>query len=176
MSDALGDHDATALAALIRAGEVKPLELVDAAIARIETLDPQLNSVIHRRFERARAEAAALGAGPGPDSGPLSGIPFLVKDVACHQAGEPFHEGMRFLRDRQWRADSDTYLAARYRAAGLITVGRTNTPELGIVPTTEPRRVRPDPQPLGPVPLPRRVERRFGRRGGGGPRSGRARQ
>ena len=140
MADALGDHDATALAALIRAGEVKPLELVDAAIARIETLDPQLNSVIHRRFDRARAEAAALGAGPDPDAdaGPFVGVPFLIKDIACHQAGEPFHEGMRFLRDRQWRADSDTYLAARFRAAGLITVGRTNTPELGIVPTTEP--------------------------------------
>jgi amidase len=138
MSDALGDHDATALAALIRAGEVKPLELVDAAIARIETLDPQLNSVIHRRFERARSEAAALGATPGPESGPFAGVPFLVKDIACHQEGEPFHEGMRFLRDRKWRADGDSHLAARFRTAGLITVGRTNTPELGIVPTTEP--------------------------------------
>src|SRR3989440_1247169 len=138
MSDALGDHDATALAGLIRAGEVRPLELVDAAIARIETLDPQLNSVIHRRFERARAEAAALGPGPDADAGPFAGVPFLIKDITCHQAGEPFHEGMRFLRDRQWRADSDSYLAARFRAAGLITVGRTNVPELGIVPTTEP--------------------------------------
>jgi amidase len=71
-------------------------------------------------------------------SAPLAGVPFLVKDITCHQAGELFHEGMGFLRDRQWREDSDTYLAARYRAAGLITVGRTNTPELGIVPTTEP--------------------------------------
>jgi amidase len=138
MSDALGDHDATALAALIRDGELKPLELVDAAIARIEALDPQLNSVIHPRFERARAEAAALGPGPDLNAGPFAGVPFLVKDIACHQAGEPFHEGMRFLRDRQWRADGDSYLAARFRAAGLITVGRTNAPELGIVPTTEP--------------------------------------
>ena len=138
MSDTLGDHDATALAALIRAGEVKPLELVDAAIARIEALDPQLNSVIHRRFERARTEAAALGPGPAPGSGPFAGVPFLIKDITCHQDGEPFHEGMRFLRDRQWRAGNDSYLAARFRAAGLITVGRTNVPELGIVPTTEP--------------------------------------
>ena len=138
MADALGDHDATGLAALVRSGEVKPLELIDAAIARIETLDPQLNAVIHRRFERARAEAAAMGPGPARDAGPLAGVPFLVKDISCHQAGEPFHEGMRFLRDRQWRAASDTHLAARFRAAGLITVGRTNTPELGVVPTTEP--------------------------------------
>jgi amidase len=132
MTDALGDHDAVGLAALVRSGEIKPLELVDAAISRIETVDPQLNAVIHRRFERARAEAA------GPNAGPLAGVPFLVKDIVCHQAGEPFHEGMGFLRDRQWRADSDSHLAKRFRAAGLITVGRTNTPELGIVPTTEP--------------------------------------
>ncbi len=138
MADALGDHDAVGLAALVRSGQVKPLELVDAAIARIETLDPQLNAVIHRRFERARAEAAAREPGRAATDSPLAGVPFLVKDVACHQAGEPFHEGMRFLRDRRWQAAGDTHLAARFRAAGLITVGRTNTPELGIVPTTEP--------------------------------------
>lgn len=147
MADALGDHDATALAALVRSGEVKPLELVDAAIARIETVDPQLNAVIHRRFDRARAEAAAMGTGPRADSGTLAGVPFLVKDVVCHQVGEPFHEGMQFLRDRQWRADSDSYLAARFRQAGLITVGRTNTPELGIVPTTEPLAYGPTRNP-----------------------------
>jgi amidase len=142
MADALGDHDATALAALVRAGEVTPLELVDAAIQRIELVDPRLNAVIHLRFERAREEAAAMAAGPRPGSddaaAPFAGVPFLVKDITCHQAGEPFHEGMRFLRDRQWREDSDTHLAARFRAAGLITLGRTNAPELGIVPTTEP--------------------------------------
>ena len=138
MIDVLGDHDAVGLAGLVRAGEVKPLELVDAAIARIEAVDPQLNAVIHQRFERARAEAAAMAGGPGSGAAPLAGVPFLVKDITCHQAGEPFHEGMRFLRDRQWREDSDTHLAAKFRAAGLITVGRTNTPELGIVPTTEP--------------------------------------
>src|SRR5882672_12945490 len=134
MADALADHDATALAALVRAGDVTPLELVDAAIQRIELVDPQLNAVIHRRFERARAEAAGMAArpGPGPEAAaaPFAGVPFLVKDITCHQAGEPFHEGMRFLRDRQWREDSDTYLAARFRAAGLITLGRTNAPEL----------------------------------------------
>ena len=134
MADTLGDHDATGLASLVRAGEVTPTELVEAAISRIETVDPQLNAVIHRRFDRARDEAARMA----PGSGPFAGVPFLVKDVTCHQAGEPFHEGMRFLRDRQWRAAGDTHLATRFRAAGLITVGRTNAPELGIVPTTEP--------------------------------------
>ncbi|HET9770248.1 MAG TPA: amidase, partial [Acidimicrobiia bacterium] len=79
MIDALGDHDAVGLAGLVRSGEVKPLELVDAAIARIETVDPQLNAVIHRRFERARAEAAAMAAGPpsssSSSSAPLAGVP-----------------------------------------------------------------------------------------------------
>src|SRR5437588_420286 len=134
MADTLGDHDATGLASLVRAGDVTPVELVEAAINRIETVDPQLNAVIHRRFDRARDEAARMV----PGSAPFAGVPFLVKDIACHQAGEPFHEGMRFLRDRHWRAASDSHLAARFRAAGLITVGRTNAPELGIVPTTEP--------------------------------------
>jgi amidase len=134
MADTLGDHDATGLASLVRAGEVTPLEIVEAAINRIETVDPQLNAVIHPRFERARDEAARLT----DRQAPFVGVPFLVKDITCHQAGEPFHEGMRFLRDRRWRAESDTHLAARFRAAGLITVGRTNAPELGLVPTTEP--------------------------------------
>ncbi len=150
MTDALGDHDAVGLAGLVRSGEVKPLELVDAAIARIETVDTQLNAVIHRRFERARADARQLHlAPPGnrPRPGPLAGVPFLVKDITCHQAGEPFHEGMRFLRDRGWKATSDTHLAARFRAAGLITVGRTNAPELGIVPTTEPLAYGPTRNP-----------------------------
>jgi len=137
MSDTLGDHDATGLASLVRAGEVTPTELVDAAIDRIEAVDPQLNAVIHRRFDRARDEAARMAPGVAARA-PFAGVPFLVKDITCHQAGEPFHEGMRFLRDRQWRAGHDSFLAARFRAAGLITVGRTNTPELGIVPTTEP--------------------------------------
>src|SRR5438094_157357 len=136
MADALGDHDATSLAALVRAGEISPQELVDAAIARIEAVDPTLNAVIHRRFERACDEARAHT--DHPTGVPFRGVPFLVKDIACHQAGEPFHEGMRLLRDLAWRADTDSYLAARFRAAGLVVLGRTNTPELGIVPTTEP--------------------------------------
>ena len=133
MGDALGHSDATGLAELVRRGDVSPAELTDAAIARIEALDPQLNAVIHPRFDRAREEAS----GVLPD-GPFRGVPFLLKDILCASAGDPFHEGMRFLRDRGWRAAGDSYLAARFRAAGLVFVGRTNAPELGIVPTTEP--------------------------------------
>src|SRR5919106_6925605 len=113
VGDALGDLDATGAAALVRSGQVSPLELVDAAIARIEAADPMLNAVIHRRFEAAREEAA----GPLPD-GPFRGVPFLVKDMICHTAGDPCHEGMRFLRELDWRAKHDTPLPAPVKAAG----------------------------------------------------------
>ncbi|MGH9035278.1 MAG: amidase, partial [Acidimicrobiia bacterium] len=140
--DVLGDLDATGLAELVRSGKASPTELVDAAIARIEAVNPALNAVIHPRFDLAREEAA----GPLPD-GPFRGVPFLVKDILCHTAGDPFHEGMRFLKDLNWRARDDTYLAAKYRAAGLVVLGRTNAPELGIQPTTEPEAYGPTLNP-----------------------------
>ncbi|HEV8239018.1 MAG TPA: amidase [Thermoanaerobaculia bacterium] len=123
--------DAVDLAALVRRGEVQPRELVDAAIERIERRDPALHAVVHRRFERAREEAAA----PLPD-GPLRGVPFLLKDLLGEMAGEPLTCGCRFLRDYRPRYDAD--VVQRYRAAGLVILGRTNTPELGLVGTTEP--------------------------------------
>jgi amidase len=125
--------DATGQAELVRTGQATPLELVDEAITRIEKLDPELNAVIHTRFEQARAEAA----GTLPD-GPFRGVPILLKDLSCHSAGDPFHEGMRFLRDLGWIEHDDTHLAARFREAGFVFLGKTNTPELGILPATEP--------------------------------------
>ena len=74
-------------------------------------------------FDRARAAAA----GDLPD-GPFRGVPFVLKDLSAHSAGDPFHEGMAFLKDRGWTEPADTALAARFRAAGLVTVGKTNTP------------------------------------------------
>jgi amidase len=131
---AVSDHpDATALAALVRRGEVQPRQLVDAAIEHIEALDPVLNAVIHRQFDRARRDAA----GPVPD-GPFRGVPFLLKDYSCGEAGEPQHHGLRVLRDAGWRAADDSDLARRFRAGGLIPLGRTNTPELAVMGTTEP--------------------------------------
>ena len=142
VGDVLGDHDATGLAELVRRGEVQPIELVDAAVARIEALDPQLNSVIHRQFERARREAG----GPLPD-GPFRGVPFLFKDVGCEEAGEPHHQGMRALRDAEWRANADSELALAFRACGLIPLGRTNVPELALMGTTEPDAYGPTHNP-----------------------------
>jgi amidase len=124
--------DATAQAELVRRGEVQPIELVDAAIARIERLNPSLNAVITPLFDQARAQAAANLPG-----GPFRGVPLLLKDFLCHTAGDPYYEGMRFLRDRGWRETSDTYLAAKFRAAGLIFLGKTNLPELALQATTD---------------------------------------
>jgi amidase len=125
--------DATEQARLVRDGEVSPSELVEDAIARVERLDPQLNAVIHPLFDQARRAAA----GELPD-GPFRGVPFLVKDLSCYMAGAPVHEGMRALRDAGHVADHDMSLARRFRRAGFVILGRTNAPELGILPTTEP--------------------------------------
>ena len=149
MSDPLGSLDATALAELVRRGAVTPIELVDAAIARIEALDPRLNAVIHRQFERARDDAFR-----GPLDGPFAGVPFLFKDVGCEEAGEPHHQGVRALRDVGWRASTDSELARTFRAAGLIPLGRTNVPELALMGTTEPDSYGPthNPWDLGRSP------------------------
>ncbi len=125
--------DATAHAELVRSGEASPLELVDAAIERIEQLNPEINAVIHELFEEGRE--AARGALP---DGPFKGVPFVLKDLGAAFAGQPYHLGMQVLKDADFRAPMDTYLAQRFRDAGLITIAKTSTPELGILPTTEP--------------------------------------
>src|SRR3954469_476729 len=125
--------DATALAEQVRSGEVSARELTEAAIARIEELNPRLNAVIAPLFEKALAAAD----GDLPD-GPFRGVPMLVKDLGCFTAGDHMHEGMRFLKELGWTEDEDTWLAGRFREAGMVILGHTNTPELGILPTTEP--------------------------------------
>jgi amidase len=130
--------DATEQAALVRAGDVSSRELVDAAIARIERVDPDLNAVIHQRFEKARAEAdaVAVAADTGRDA-PFAGVPFVLKDLGSYSEGDPFHAGTRLLRELGYRADHDNYVTQKFRAAGFIAVGRTNVPELGSTITTE---------------------------------------
>ncbi len=147
MTDAeLAVLDATALADLVRRKEVTPLELVDASIGRIERLDDGLGAVIHRHFERARSEAK----GPLPD-GPFTGVPFLLKDLAAgNRAGDPHHWGTRFLRDAGYVAPTTSHLVERFDAAGLVTVGRTNVPELGAWTTTEPEAYGPTRNPWNP--------------------------
>lgn len=123
--------DAIAQAELVRLGEVTPLELVDAAIHRIEQLNPQLNAVITPMYDLARSAAQS----PLP-SGPFAGVPFLLKDLQAAFAGVPMSAGSRWLRD--FKPNGDSELVKRYKRTGLIVIGKTNTPEFGLLPTTEP--------------------------------------
>ncbi len=118
------------MAKLVRSGAASPAELIKTAIERIEALNGELNAVIHPLFEKALATE--------PADGPFRGVPFLMKDLGCHSAGDPMHEGMGFLKRIGWVEEEDTWLARRFREAGLVLLGKTSTPELGILPTTEP--------------------------------------
>jgi amidase len=132
--------DATAQADLVRRGEVSPKELAEAAIARIEAVNPRLDAVIRTRFGAARHEAD----GDLPD-GPFRGVPILFKDLGCSVAGEPTAFGVGPMRDMPWPVTS--YLAEQFRAAGFVALGRTNVPELGTTVTTEPRSFPPARNP-----------------------------
>jgi amidase len=136
--------DGLALARLVREGEVTPRELVEAALARIERRNPPLNAVIHR-MDGSALEAAARG----PGDGPLAGVPFLFKDLGQLVRGEPFRAGSRFLRD--FVPGHDSELTLRYLRAGLVPVGKTNTPEFGLTPYTEPELFGPARNPWDPA-------------------------
>jgi amidase len=128
--------DATAQAELVAKGETTPSELIDAAIERIERLNPQLNCVIFPRYEKARAEARDRRRDA---RSALDGVPFLMKDLLQTTAGEPFSWGWRPFRDAAMRASSTSYVAAKFAAAGLITLGQTTVPEWGAILSTETR-------------------------------------
>lgn len=136
--------DATAQAELIADGEVTPLELAEAAIERIEALDGPINAVIMRWFDHARE----LATTDLPD-GPFRGVPFLLKDLWAHYAGQPLTNGNVALRDAMPVSEHDTWLVERFRNAGLVTLGRTNSPELGSLPVTEPVAYGPTRNPWG---------------------------
>ncbi len=133
MPDDLAALDATGQADLVRRREVTPRELVDAAIERLERLNPLLNAVIFAALDAARDRAAASDL---PD-GPFRGVPFLMKDLGGTEAGRPYCGGMAFLKRAGWTERENSYLTDKFLAAGLVILGRTNTPELGLLPTTE---------------------------------------
>ncbi len=132
--DAFTWMDATAQGELVRSGEVTPSELLEAALARIDALNPRLNAVIFDRRDAARLEAAD----PDLAAGPFRGVPFLLKDAVAHTAGDPYHCGLQVAKDAGWVEPEDTWLVERFRAAGFVICGKTNLPELASSVTTEP--------------------------------------
>lgn len=139
LSDALS-RDALGQAELVRNKEVKPIELVEAVIERIEKLNPQLNAVVTKMYDHARE----LAQGDLPE-GPLTGVPFLLKDLGPAYAGVRQTAGSRALE--HFVSDHDSELVLRHKRAGLIIVGKTNTPEFGLTATTEPHLFGPTRNP-----------------------------
>ncbi|NUR26100.1 MAG: amidase, partial [Catenulispora sp.] len=128
--------DATAQAALAARREVSAVELTTWAIERIERLNPHLNAVITPLFDQALAQARRIDGDRGSRRGPFAGVPYLVKDLVTEVRGAPFSEGSRFLAGNVSAYDSE--LVVRLRRTGLVILGKTNTPEFGMVPTCEP--------------------------------------
>jgi amidase/6-aminohexanoate-cyclic-dimer hydrolase len=147
------DHDALGLGELIAKKEVTPQEVLEAAIERIEALNPKINAVVQKMYDEGRAALRA-----NPPSGPLAGVPYLMKDLYAWQKGARIGNGSRLYDG--FVADHDFTLVERYKAAGLVIIGRTNTPEFGLNAATE-------PVVNGPTRNPWNLERSAGGSSGG---------
>ncbi|MDG2111353.1 MAG: amidase [Actinomycetota bacterium] len=141
--------DATGQAELVRTGKASPPELLEEALRQIAELNPQLNAVVHPMGDRACAALAA-----GVPTGPFSGVPMVLKDLMQEVEGEPFYEGMQYLGDLDYRPPATFELTRRFEAAGLMICAKTNTPELGGIPTTEPLAFGPTHNPWDPTRTP----------------------
>lgn len=135
-------YDGLGLAELVQKNEVTPAELVEEAIARVERHNPVINAVVHELFERARANAAQISSA---GSNTFAGVPFVVKDLLGNIQGVPNTSGSRLLEG--FSSPFDAELINRYRRAGLIPIAKTNTPEFGLLPTTEPQFYGPTRNP-----------------------------
>src|SRR6266545_165970 len=124
--------DGLGLAGLVRRGDVSPAELLDAAVSRVEARNPELNAVVTRLYDQARAAIAA-----GLANGPFTGVPYLLKDLGAHYAGTVTSFGSALFKD--FVLDHDSEITARLRRAGLVIFGKTNTPEMGLAASAEPR-------------------------------------
>ena len=133
--------DATTQAQLVREKKLRPIDLIEAAIDRTERINPVLNAVIAFMYEEARETANGVSL-----EGPFAGVPFLLKDLATEYAGVGLSGGSAFLAGHYLPA-RDSELVRRYKNAGLIVLGKTNTSELGKLPTTEPRLFGPSRNP-----------------------------
>ncbi len=137
------DYDGLGLAELVAKKAVTPLELTEAAIARIETHNPTLNAVVYKGYDDARKWAV----GDLPD-GAFRGVPFLIKDLPLPVAGWPRSMGSKFAKGLVDAEDCG--LTRRYRESGVVLVGKTNTPEYGITGTTESAALGPCRNPWNP--------------------------
>jgi amidase len=124
--------DATALADLVRQRQISPAELVEAAIERLEQVEPKLAAMAEWALDQARRAACESLADV-----PFAGVPFLLKDNMHFAAGIPYHNGSRIWRG--WVPPQDSEMVCRFKAAGLIILGSTKVPELSLTPVTEPR-------------------------------------
>ncbi len=132
ISDEIAFLDATAQASLVRKGEVSAQELVNASIERIELLNPQLNAVIAPLFDQAITAAEKVDK-----DAVFAGVPFVLKDLVSECSGSPRTDGSGFIKGR-YISEQDNELVSRYKKAGLIILGKTNSSEFGLLPTTEP--------------------------------------
>jgi amidase len=139
--DEYNRYDAMGLAGLIASHEVSPAEVTEVAISAIETLNPELNAVVTPLFEAARDSVQA-----GLGEGPLKGVPYLLKDLNTWMAGVPATNGCRGFRD--FEPMQDSVLVSRLRNAGLVILGKTNTPEFGLNICTSPVLFGPTPNPI----------------------------
>lgn len=130
MNEIYEDHDAVGLAALVAKREVSPGELLDEALKRVEALNPKLNAVTMLQEGVARGLIS-----DGLPDGPLKGVPFLLKDLGAEAVDFPSNSGSRLFADTRYKLDSSIY--ARLKASGLVTFGRTTSPEGGVGPVTE---------------------------------------
>ncbi len=137
-------YDGLGLAELIAKGDVSAAELLETAITRIEEANPRLNAVVHPMYDYARRAAARDDV-----KGPFAGVPFLLKDLLSELAGVPHSSGSRFYKD--YRPERNSELANRYLASGVVVAGKTNTPEFGLLPTTEPELWGPARNPWDPT-------------------------
>jgi len=137
--------DATDQAALVAEGAVTPSELLEAAIERIERSNPSLNAVVIEWFDHARSVAAD----PALPDGPFRGVPFLLKDLYTNFAGQTMSNGNVALKEAAKIDTTDTTLVARFKATGLVIAGRTNTSEMGSLPTAQPLAWGPTRNPWG---------------------------
>jgi amidase len=139
-AEEFASYDGLGLAALVATGAVSAAELLDAAIARIEAGNGAINAVVLRLYDQARAAIAA-----GLPEGPFTGVPYLLKDLGAHYAGAVTSLGSALFKD--FVVDHDSEITHRLKRAGLVILGKTNTPELGLAPSTEPRLFGPTRNP-----------------------------